>query len=161
MARFRGGWLSAGLVVSLAAAQGDPNVRLRPITAPLRRAGVYHVATGTWTRGASLDASAPFVVYNNSCNVGYFTTMLSTETFQHRSRLPSPSGPTTNSTFYGSTQSDHRYDERPGCWSSYLVVGFEVEYCSSHVGRSTGSTSSRTTTRRARAPTWCRTTRSP
>jgi hypothetical protein len=31
-------------------AQADLRSSLRPITGPMRRAGVYHVATGTWTR---------------------------------------------------------------------------------------------------------------
>src|SRR5262249_15079771 len=56
------------------------------------------------------------------------------EVISHRGRIPSPTGPTTDSIFYGTTSSDHRYDERPGCSTSYLVNGFEVGYCSSHVG---------------------------
>jgi hypothetical protein len=108
--------------------------RLLPITSPIRNAGVYHVATGTWTRGANLANLPGQVIYNNSCTIVYFTSMLSTERLQHRSRIPSPSGPTTNSTFYGTSDSNHRYDELPGCADRYTVSGFEVVYCSSHVG---------------------------
>jgi hypothetical protein len=36
---------------------------------------VYHVATGTWTRGAATGAFGPDVLYNNNANTGYFTTM--------------------------------------------------------------------------------------
>ena len=135
MARSPGLFATFLLLGSLAAAQEDARARLRPITGPVRHAGVYHVATGTWTRGASLaNAIGPSTIYNNACSVVYFTSMLSMETWQHRSRLPSPSGPTTDSIFYGTSDSNHRYDERPGCAPSYLVNGFEVGYCSSHAG---------------------------
>ncbi len=121
-------------------AQSNQKARLNPITAPLRHAGVYHVATGTWTRGATLpDGTGPATLYDNSCNVVYFTSMLSTERWQHRSRLPANDtdatpDPTTNSVFYGTSDSNHRYDERPGCNDHYTINGFEVGYCSSHVG---------------------------
>src|SRR5215510_10410446 len=99
---------SAMVVISgaVALAQGNMRTRLLPITSPPRHAGVYHVATGTWTRGADLGSVVgPDVIYNNSCMLVYFTGMLGGEKFQHRSRLPSPSGPTTDSIFYGTT--DH------------------------------------------------------
>ena len=116
-------------------AQADMRARLLPITSPLQRAGVYHVATGRWTRGASLaNAVGPDTIYNNTCAPIYFTGMLSVDRFQHRSRIPSTTGPTTDSVFYGTSDSNHRYDERPGCANFYLVNGFEASYCSSHVG---------------------------
>ena len=130
--------VSVGLVLLASAASGqeDARPRLKPITAPLRRAGVYHVATGSWTRGASLaELAAPDVIYNNTCSPVYFTGMAQCDgAFQHRSRLPSRSGPTTDSQFYGTSDSAHRYDERPGCEDAYVITGFEVGYCSSHVG---------------------------
>ena len=125
-----------------AIAQGDLKSRLMPITSPLRNAGVYHVATGRWTRGASLaNGTGPHTLYNNSCMTIYFTGMLSTERWQHRSRIPSNDAdatpaPTTDSIFYGTSDSNHRYDERPGCADQYTINGFEVEYCSSHTGGS-------------------------
>ncbi len=48
------------------------------------------------------------------------------ESFQHRSRIPSTSGPTTPSVFYGTS----RNDEAPGCHDSYTVNGFQFAYCS-------------------------------
>jgi hypothetical protein len=134
MARFPGGLLPFALLCAVASAQGDMKSRLLPITAPLRHAGVYHVATGTWTRGAKPGNLPGPVIYDNSCNLIYFTSMLSTESFQHRSRIPSPSGPTTDSIFYATSNSNHRYDERPGCADRYTITGFEVGYCSTHVG---------------------------
>ena len=134
MARFPGGLLPFALLCAVASAQGDMKARLRPITAPARHAGVYHVATGTWTRGAKLTNLPGQVIYDNSCPSPYYAPMLPTERFQHRSRLPSPSGPTTDSIFYGTSHSDHRFDERPGCADRYTVTGFEVAYCTSHAG---------------------------
>jgi len=123
-----------------AIAQGNLKSRLMPITSPVRRAGVYHVATGRWTRGATYaNGTGPATLYNNTCAAVYFTGMLSTERFQHRSRLPSNDAdatpaPTTDSVFYGTTDSNHRFDERPSCSSHSTINGFEVGYCSSHVG---------------------------
>ena len=130
----------AMLLSASALAQGDLKPRLMPITSPPRHAGVYHVATGRWTRGATLpNGTGPAVLYNNTCMLVYFAAMLSTERWQHRSRIPSNDtgatpDPTTDSVFYGTTDSNHRYDERPGCADQYVINGFEVEYCSSHVG---------------------------
>jgi hypothetical protein len=126
-----------------AIAQGNLKSRLLPITSPIRNAGVYHVATGRWTRGGALaNGTGPVTLYNNSCSGVYFATMLSTESWQHRSRIPSNDDdatpvPTTDSVFYGTTNSNHRYDERPGCSTQYVVNGFEVAYCSSHGGTQT------------------------
>ena len=42
---------------------------------PIRDAGVYHVATGTWTRSASGTANlGPDTIYKNTAPSGYFTT---------------------------------------------------------------------------------------
>jgi hypothetical protein len=108
-------------------AQQSLRSRLSPITAPIRRAGVYHVATGTWTRHGSLaNVTGPDTIYNNTCAAVYFTRMNGLESFQHRSRIPSTSGPTTPSVFYGTS----RNDEAPGCHDSYTVNGFQFAYCS-------------------------------
>jgi hypothetical protein len=123
--------LTTGAVALLctgAMAQGDLRSHLIPITAPIRHAGVYHVATGTWTRNASLaNVTGPDTIYNNTCNTTYYTTTNNKESIQHRSRIPSPSGPTTPSIFYGSGQND----EAPGCQVSYTVNGYTFGYCSS------------------------------
>jgi hypothetical protein len=127
--------LTIMILGTVASAQMDMRARLLPITSPPRHAGVYHVATGTWTRGASLaNLVGPDTIYENTCAQVYFTGLIGNERLMHRSRIPSPTGPTTDSVFYGTTVVDHRYDERPGCSTSYLVDGFEVGYCSSHVG---------------------------
>ena len=127
--------LLALLLVSPSAAQQEMRGRLLPITAPIRHAGVFHVATGTWTRGASLaNVTGPDTIYNNSCSPVYFVGMISNDEFQHRSRLPSLSGPSTDSRFYAGPNSAHESDEEPGCRTEYVVNGYQFSYCSSHVG---------------------------
>jgi hypothetical protein len=122
----------ASIVASYAFTQGNLRSRLQVITAPTRNAGVYHVATGTWTRNASIgNLTGEVTIYNNSCAAVYFVRLDSVETYAHRSRIPSPSGETAVSLYYGTTNPDHRWDERPGCSVNYLVTGFEVAYCSS------------------------------
>ncbi len=129
-----GSTIAITILGAVASAQIDMRARLLPITSPPRHAGVYHVATGTWTRGASLaNLTGPDTIYNNTCALVYFTGLVG-ERIMHRSRIPSTTGPTTDSIFYGTSDSSHRYDERPGCAISYVVNGFEVAYCSSHVG---------------------------
>jgi hypothetical protein len=116
-----------------AMAQGDLKSRVQPITAPIKNAGVYHVATGTWTRNGHLsNLTGPDTIYNNSCATAYFGGMISGEKWEHRSRVPTTQAngaPTTFSAFYGAP----RRDEAPGCATSYLVNGFEVLYCSSRL----------------------------
>jgi hypothetical protein len=129
------------LLGASALAQGDIKARLRPITSGIKNAGVYHVATGRWTRGATLaNGTGPATLYNNTCTIVYFSGLSGpTEKWQHRSRIPSNDAdatpaPTTDSVYYGTTDPDHRYDDRPGCANQYTIIGFGVGYCSSHVG---------------------------
>lgn len=119
---------AVALLCAGAMAQGDIKSRLQPVTTPIKHAGIYHVATGTWTRHGSLsNVTGPDTIYNNTCAAAYYTRMQPTESFQHRSRIPSTSGPTTPSIFYGTA----RNDEAPGCHDSYTVNGFQTAYCSS------------------------------
>jgi len=120
--------LLAACICAPALGQETLRARLHPVTAPIRNAGVYHVATGTWTRRASLaNVIGPDIIYNNSCAPAYFMSQQSGEKFQHRSRLPSTTGPTTPSIFWGTS----RNDEAPGCHDAYTVNGFRTGYCSS------------------------------
>jgi hypothetical protein len=115
------------LLGALAFPQDILRSRLHPVTAPVRRAGVFSVATGTWTRNASLaNVTGPDTIYNNICSAVYFGSQSTGEKWQHRSRVPSPTGPHSPSVFYGLP----RFDEAPGCQTSYTINGFEVAYCS-------------------------------
>ena len=120
---------SVVLLGASATAQNHVGSRLKPITSPFRRAGVYHVATGTWTRdGRLVNLAGPDIIYNNSCYTGYFGAMHTGEKWQHRSRVPTTAAngaPTTQN-----ASDPLKYDEAPGCDTSYLVNGFQIAYCS-------------------------------
>jgi hypothetical protein len=66
---------------SLAAAQDlspDQRLNVAPDRTPgaIKDAGVYHMVTGTWTRTGSSSASfGPDVIYNNTAESGYFTSV--------------------------------------------------------------------------------------
>jgi len=125
---------AVALLCASAMAQGDLSMRPKPITAPFKHAGVYHVATGTWTRGGSQALLGPDIIYNNSCNSGYYAETKNGEVLQHRSRLPTTSAngaPSQDSVFYPGSNSAHEYDKRPGCNEKYIIQHFEVVYCSS------------------------------
>jgi hypothetical protein len=119
----------AALLVPTLLAQEKLRSRLKPITAPMRHAGVYHVGTGTWTRNGTLvNLVGSDVIYNNTCNSGgYFAFMLTGEKFQHRSAIPSPTHPYVQTVVPVGTG----FDQAPGCSSSYVVDGFQFAYCSS------------------------------
>jgi hypothetical protein len=107
----------AGISVlcTLAVAQSDHVSRVRPVASPPRDAGIYHVATGTWTRNASMASLGPDRIYVNTCPSGYYFA-LSGDTFIDEGRLPSPSSP-------------YNLSSRPGCATSYDIEGFELAYC--------------------------------
>src|SRR6476646_10542871 len=56
--------------------QSSPENLRRPITAPLRYAGVYHLGTGQWTRSSgaprSLLGASDMIIYNNTCPASYY-----------------------------------------------------------------------------------------
>jgi hypothetical protein len=107
------------LFVSLAVhAQSDARMALRPITSPVKDAGVYHVGLGTWTRKAPLaPVTGPDIYYANTCNTSYYAAQAQNEVFSDEGRVPSDTGPV------------HPPDENAGCRTSYLVNGFEIAYC--------------------------------
>ena len=54
------------------AASAQPRTQAQRITGPIKSAGVYHAATGSWTRGNSHAAFGPDVIYNNTTAALYF-----------------------------------------------------------------------------------------
>jgi hypothetical protein len=103
------------LLSASALAQSNAASKVRPITSAPRDAGIYHVATGTWTRNASMANLGADRIYVNTCPTGYFSAF-SGDTFIDEGRVPSPSSP-------------QNLNSRPGCSASYVVDGFEVAYC--------------------------------
>ena len=109
--------LVLGLAASAAFAQGGLQERVRPITAPVRDAGTYHLAQGTWTRNTQNLVGQADVIYDNTCFVGgNFGAVEADETWTDEGRVPSPTTPDTATT-------------KPGCALAYQVTGFQLGYC--------------------------------
>ncbi len=96
-----------------------PANRLRPVTAPVRDAGILHVATGTWTRKASAASLGADTIYDNTAG-GMYYLPLSGDTYIDEGRLPSPTSPTN-------------FVSRPGCATSYTIDGFQIAYCTNRI----------------------------
>jgi hypothetical protein len=112
--RFTLGAAGAMVLASTATAQ-NVSGNLQPITSPVKDAGTYHMATGTWTRAKSSVALAgPETIYDNTCTVGYFTGMDPSEIVADSGRIPG----------LGSG----------GSADNYTVNGFELAYCSYEAG---------------------------
>ena len=116
IARYITGTAGLLLLVSTATAQQSTSTP-SPITTPVKDAGVYHMATGTWTRGAQAAALAgPEVIYDNTCEVGYYWGLADGDRMIDSGRLPSPSSPASPTSL-------------PGLYDLYEVNGFTVGYC--------------------------------
>jgi len=121
-------------------AQQRADALLRPITAPVKYAGVYHLGTGTWTNartgGSPAASTSPGILYDNTCTTygggaGYFGAMTLGSTFVDEGRLPSTSSRVRPNLWgYGN-------DSEIGTQDSYTIDGFQIAYCS-------GETTSRT-----------------
>jgi hypothetical protein len=112
--------LASSILLSSASARAQTDARpvLRPITSPVKDAGVYHVGLGTWTRRAQTAPTVGLnIVYANTCNTSYFGAQSQNETWSDEGRIPSPSGPI------------HPPDQNAGCRDHYFVNGFEIGYC--------------------------------
>jgi hypothetical protein len=107
--------IAGTLLCAVTFAQSGIDARLRPIPSAPRDGGIYHVATGTWTRNASIASLGPDRIYVNTCPTTYYFA-LSGDTVIDEGRLPSPSSPTN-------------LNSRPGCATSYDIEGFEFAYC--------------------------------
>lgn len=89
-----------------------------PITSTVKDAGVYHLATGTWTRGVNASALAgPEVIYDNTCTVGYYFGLTDGERVIDSGRIPSTSSPVSTTSLAGTHD-------------LYEVNGFTFAYCS-------------------------------
>ncbi len=85
-----------------------------------RYAGVYHVASGTWTRKPAAAASrgSADVIYCNTANTGYFTSIPST----------SPGSTVLDSGGLPGTTNGHPFPVAPNR-DGYLVESFQIGYC--------------------------------
>ena len=82
----------------------------QPVTSPVRDAGTYHVATGTWTRASTSTAQAgPEVLYDNTCTTGFYIELNPLDVAADSGRIPSTSS--------------------GGTGDSYVINGFNLAYC--------------------------------
>ena len=66
---------SAFAFVASASAQTPQTLQAERITGPIKNAGIYHVATGTWTRtGGGVANFGSNVIYDNTTGTGYITS---------------------------------------------------------------------------------------
>ena len=96
---------------SAATAQQDTH-RAHQITSAIKDAGVYHVATDSWTRGTGSNANfGPDTIYNNNAPSGSYGGFYAFEEWTLDGRAPSSAGHS------GATA------------DSYTIDGFQIGYC--------------------------------
>ncbi len=125
--RCNSGALRSWMLVSAAAgvagdALAQQTMQVRPVPGPVKDAGVYHMATGTWTRGSQHENLGAKVLYSNLANTGFFGFM-GTSADVHwtdEGRIPSTGG-------HANAKSD-----------AYTVQSIQIGYCSSVSGPQTG-----------------------
>ncbi len=126
------------LSLSLPAVARQSSVRrYERITAPVRNAGIYHVASGTWSR-ASSQAGAPSAllgptmdtVYACTSRSGYFATVDPGQVWTASGRIPSASSPDTLWSSAGALALGSAH----GCANSYQIDGFQIGYCTDQAG---------------------------
>ncbi|QDV05787.1 hypothetical protein Poly30_12890 [Planctomycetes bacterium Poly30] len=118
--------LLAAAIPALSLAQ---TASLEPLTVqpervpgPVRNAGIYHVATGTWTRtGPTVASFGPDVIYDNTSPSSYFTATGIRGGFAPGGRV-SDSGGLPGSSNGGTFQSQPNRE-------CYRVNAFEIGYC--------------------------------
>ena len=113
------------LLGATAFAQGNLSGQVHPITAPVKYAGVYHLGTGTWTKGTptSANVSGAAIIYDNTCPSGYYAGTLQNATFVDEGRLPSTGSlVVTNAWGLGN-------DSEVGTQNTYTIDGFQIAYC--------------------------------
>ena len=114
----------AGLFLLAGPVLGQQTARARPLPGPAKDAGVYHVATGTWTRGGGQENLGSKVLYSNNAHTGFFGFMGAPADIHwtDEGRIPSTSG-------------------HPNAKANeYVVESIQLSYCSAVVtGPQTGA----------------------
>src|SRR5688572_17744948 len=105
------------LLVTSALGFSQQGMRAMPMPGPLRDAGVYHLATGTWTRGSDHENLGAKVLYSNTANTGFFGIMGAPcdLVWTDEGRIPSTSG-------HPNAKAD-----------TYTVQSIEIGYCTSSI----------------------------
>jgi hypothetical protein len=106
------------LLGASAFAQSNAHHMLRPITSPVKDAGVYHLGLGTWSHGVhTANITGPDIIYANTCPTTYYGGQHTNEMWVDEGRVPSTSGPV------------NAPDQNKGCQDHYTVNGFQIAYC--------------------------------
>ncbi|MFT7678878.1 MAG: hypothetical protein ACI8QC_002876 [Planctomycetota bacterium] len=108
---------------------GQTTVQPQSLPSQVRNAGIYHVASGTWTRtSGAIAALGPDVIYKNDAPSGYFSTLNNAVATGDWSILDSGRIPTAGGSIAGVTHTD------------YVVNALELSYCSDVTGPNVGIT---------------------
>jgi len=121
---------ACALAVSAAAQTSTPTPKLsrdiHKVQGQVKHAGIYHVATGTWTRVRGNNANVgPDVIYNNSIGTGYYFGGMSNGSlagmhFHDSGNVPTPTSGGSFATAPNRTR--------------YTVNCFEFAYCDTNTG---------------------------
>lgn len=134
-------YVAGVLAISAAAVAQKQTLRsFQRVTVPIKDAGVYHVATGTWTRPASETPSSSALVggtmdtiYACTGNSGYFAALDPGHVWTASGRIPSTSA--TSSLWNSGALPDGSVPGvDKGTANSYQVDGFQVGYCTDQAG---------------------------
>jgi hypothetical protein len=106
----RSSLIAASAVVLCATSSAQQQVQARKIISPVRDAGIYHVATGTWTRTGSKANLGPDTIYSATAPSGYFGTGWEANLGIDEGMLPGTSS--------------------VGTQDAYNIDGFAFSYCS-------------------------------
>ena len=112
-------WFSIALAASATAQQQRHQVL--PAT-DAKYAGTYHVAMDTWTPGEPPFRGVNGVLYDNTCEVGFFASSTVGERYVDDGRIPSPTSPEIP----GSPLDSLSWT---GTQTSYEISYFEIAYC--------------------------------
>lgn len=113
----RSSLLAVSAAILCTAASGQQQVQAKKVLGPVRDAGIYHVATGTWTRTGGQTNISPDCIYRNDANSGYFGTGWDNCKGVDEIMLPGTS--------------NLKY---PTSFDSYLVDGMSFSWCKNGAG---------------------------
>jgi hypothetical protein len=121
---------ACALAVSAGAQTSNPtpqvNRDIHRVQGQVKHAGIYHVATGTWTRNRGSQANlGPDVIYNNSIGSGYYFGGMTNGTLAGLAWHDSGNIPTASSGGTFATAPDR---------TRYTINGFEFGYCDTNSG---------------------------
>jgi hypothetical protein len=108
---------ASAVILCCATANGQQQLSAHKMIGPVKDAGIFHVGTGTWTRGSGAKANlGPDVIFRSDVSSGYFGTGWEGGAGIDEGILPG----TGNSNQTGN----------PGPLDNYSIDGAEFSYCS-------------------------------